>query len=167
MIKRSWLVALLLLPAPTRSPAQAPAAAPSLPRQDAARIAEAFRLTNEVGDRIWPGLRKTPMPVLLVGDSTEFLVGQANPGGDFSPTGDSLDGRPIWSRPRRLSPTLLATFPVEGTPTVVIGSAERTGKSSTEWVLTLLHEHFHQWQYSQPEYYSGVAGLDLSQGDKN
>jgi hypothetical protein len=31
--------------------------------------------------------------------------------------------------------------------------------------LTLLHEHFHQWQYSQPNYYAGVAGLNLAHGD--
>jgi hypothetical protein len=50
-------------------------------------------------------------------------------------------------------------------PTIVIGSAERTGKSSTAWVLTALHEHFHQWQYSQPGYYAGVSRLDLARGD--
>ena len=54
---------------------------------------------------------------------------------------------------------------MSGKPTIVIGSAERTGKSSTAWVLTLLHEHFHQWQYSRPDYYAGVARLDLAHGD--
>jgi hypothetical protein len=60
---------------------------------------------------------------------------------------------------------MLATFPIEGMPTIVIGSAERTGKASTDWVLTLLHEHFHQWQYSRPDYYPGTARLGLSRGD--
>jgi len=50
-------------------------------------------------------------------------------------------------------------------PTIVVGPAERTGKSSTAWALTLMHEHFHQWQYSQPDYYSGVARLGLARGD--
>ncbi|HEY9013605.1 MAG TPA: hypothetical protein VIM84_00905, partial [Gemmatimonadales bacterium] len=69
-------------------------------------------------------------------------------------------------RPRQFPPTLLATFPaVGGFPTIVIGTAERTGKTSTAWVLTLLHEHFHQWQYSRPDYYAGVARLDLARGD--
>jgi hypothetical protein len=31
--------------------------------------------------------------------------------------------------------------------------------------LTVLHEHFHQWQYSQPGYYAGVSRLDLAHGD--
>jgi hypothetical protein len=109
-------------------------------------------VARELGDRIWPGLAVTPMPVLLVTDSTEFLV-------------DSSLDRPVWTRPRSLPPTLVATFPVDGAPTIVIGTAERTGKTSTEWVLTLLHEHFHQWQYSRPDYYAGVAALELARGD--
>jgi hypothetical protein len=32
-------------------------------------------------------------------------------------------------------------------------------------VLTLLHEHFHQWQYSQPGYNDGVSRLGLARGD--
>jgi hypothetical protein len=32
-------------------------------------------------------------------------------------------------------------------------------------VLTLMHEHFHQWQSSRPDYYPGVARLDLARGD--
>jgi hypothetical protein len=107
------------------------------------------------------------MPVLLVGDSAEFLVGHPRPTGEFVPLGyDSLLGRDVWTRPRQFSPTLLATFPaVGGVPTIVIGSPASTGKSSTDWVLTILHEHFHQWQYSQPDYYSRAARLDLSRGD--
>jgi hypothetical protein len=50
-------------------------------------------------------------------------------------------------------------------PTIVVGTAEHTGKASTEWVLTLLHEHFHQWQYSIPNYYVRVGDLGLARGD--
>jgi len=50
-------------------------------------------------------------------------------------------------------------------PTIVIGTAERTARSSSAWVLTLLHEHFHQWQYSHPDYYPGTVRLGLSRGD--
>jgi hypothetical protein len=104
---------------------------------------------------------------LLVGDSAEFLIGERRPPAEFIPLGyDSLLKRAVWTRPRQFPPNLLATFPaVGGRPTIVIGSAERTGKSSAEWVLTVLHEHFHQWQYSRPGYYQGVAGLGLANGD--
>jgi hypothetical protein len=138
--------------------------APFLPA-DRVRIAEAGRLVHDLGDRLWPGQARTPMPVLLIRDSAEFLVGRNAGGEDFTATGDSLLGHRVWTRPRHFPATLVATFPVDGMPTIVVGTPERTGLSSTRWVLTLLHEHFHQWQYSQPWYYPGVARLGLSGGD--
>ncbi len=138
-----------------------------VPSRDRVRIAEAMRLADKLGDEIWPGWSDTPMRVLLVSDSVEFLIGHSEPSADFAKLGyDSLVKREVWTRPRQFPPTLLATFPaVSGKPTIVIGSAERTGKSSTAWVLTLMHEHFHQWQSSRPDYYPGVARLDLARGD--
>jgi hypothetical protein len=135
--------------------------------QDRVRLAEARRLADHLCDRLWPGWGHTAFQVLLVGDSAEFLVGHGGPAAGFVRLEyDTVLGGEVWSRPRLLSPTLLATYPaVGGVPTVVIGSAERTGKASTDWVLTLLHEHFHQWQYSQPDYYAGVSRLDLAHGD--
>jgi hypothetical protein len=158
-------LALLLLgtaTGPTPGCAQA-----EVPPRDRVRLAEAMRLADKLGDDIWPGWRRTPFPVLLVTDSVEFLIGHSTPSADFARQGyDSLLAREVWTRPRQFPPTLLATFPaVGGKPTIVIGSAERTGKSSTAWVLTLLHEHFHQWQSTRPGYYAGVAGLDLAHGD--
>jgi hypothetical protein len=107
------------------------------------------------------------MAVLLVADSFEYLIGHPRPTTDFAPLGrDSVLGREVLARPRRLPPGMLATFPaVGGTATIVVGSAERTGKSSAEWVLTLLHEHFHQWQSSLPDYYARADGLGLARGD--
>lgn len=62
-----------------------------------------------------------------------------------------------------------ATFPaVNGVNTIVIGPAELTAdKTSTRWVLTVLHEHFHQYVYSQPGYYDAVAKLGLAHGDQS
>ena len=139
----------------------------ALRQADRVRLAEARRLANGVCDRLWPGWGHTAFQVLLVGDSAEFLVGSDRADGEFVSLGrDPEQGGQVWTRPRRFPPTLLATFPaVGGMPTTVIGSAERTAKSSTAWVLTLLHEHFHQWQFSQPGYYAGVSGLGLAHGD--
>ena len=107
------------------------------------------------------------MAVLLVTDSTEYLVGHPRPTSEFAPlVRDSVLGREVLARPRRFPPTLLATFPaVGGTATIVVGTAERTGKPSAEWVLTLLHEHFHQWQSSLPDYYGRASALGLARGD--
>jgi len=138
-----------------------------LRQPDQVRLAEAIRLSDQLCDQLWPGWGRTALQVLLVTDSAEFLVGSPHPTPDFAPLGsDSALQREVWTRPRQFSPTLLATFPaVGGVPTIVIGSAGRTGKSSTAWVLTVLHEHFHQWQYSQPDYYTGVSRLNLARGD--
>jgi hypothetical protein len=134
------------------------------------RIAEAFHLAAAVQDSIWAGWGEVPFVVLLVTPADEFLVGHPYPLDDFTPLGhDSLLGTHVHHRPSSGSyPTsFLATFPaVRGVNTVVIGQPEHTGKSSTYWVITALHEHFHQLQYTRAGYYDRVAGLDLAGGDE-
>jgi len=136
---------------------------------DRARLAEANSLVASLAEQIWPGWQGTPFALLLVTDSIEYLLGHPRPTSEFSgPLFDSILGMDVRSRPRVFAPTLLATFPaVGGVPTIVVGAAERTGKSSTDWVLTLLHEHFHQWQYSLPDYYRRTEELDLAAGDSS
>ncbi|HEY0726226.1 MAG TPA: hypothetical protein VGD41_20060, partial [Pyrinomonadaceae bacterium] len=59
-------------------------------------------------------------------------------------------------------------FPaVGGVSTIVIGQAENTdSKTSTPWVITLMHEHFHQLQDSQPNFFQDTQALNLSRGDQ-
>ena len=141
--------------------------APALPPDDRTRIAEAFRLAEAVGDAIWPGWSTIPFALLLVTPDHEYLVQHSRPSADFTRIGfDSLLKSDVQVRPRSFPPTLLATFPFEGIPTVVIGQATATGKPSTAWVLTAIHEHFHQLQMSQPGYYRGVDALGLARGDQ-
>lgn len=141
---------------------------PSMPEVDRIRLAEAFRLGESVGNRIWEGWDKAPFAVLLITPENEFLVRHPGPPRDFAPAGhDPLLRSEIYFRKRTLNPALLATFPVEGVPTVVVGQAENTSaKSSTPWVVTVLHEHFHQLQSTRPNYYANVEALDLSRGDQ-
>ena len=138
-----------------------------IPDTDRVRLAEARRLITAVQDSVWPGWSTAPSALLLVTPEREFLLWHERPSADFERIGrDSLLGSDVYARPRRFSPTLLATFPaVGGVPTIVIGTAERTGRRSTPWVLTIAHEHFHQWQNSHAEYYARVAALDLAGGD--
>jgi hypothetical protein len=158
----AFLIAALTGPAAGQSQTSA-----GLHDQDRERLAEAFRLADAVRAAVWPGWEHTPMPVLFVADSAEFLIGHPAPTPEFSPLGnDALLGREVHTRPRQFPPTLLATFPaVAGRSTIVVGSAARTGKSPAEWVVTLLHEHFHQWQSALPDYYARAAGLGLARGD--
>lgn len=139
----------------------------SLTRADRVRLAEANRLRRAVANQVWAGWA-VPFAVLLVTDSSEFLIWHPRPSAEFVSVGrDSLLETEVFVRSRQFAPNLLATFPaVGGVPTIVVGRPEATGRSSTGWVVTLLHEHFHQMQYSRPGYYEGVNGLGLSRGDQ-
>lgn len=158
-------LAVLLVAATGAQQAPAPR---RLPEDSRIRLAETRRLARAIEDRVWKGWAAAPFAVLLVTDSVEFLVWHPRPSADFQSLGyDSLLGSEVLARPRQYPPTYLATFPaVGGVPTIVAGQPATTGKSSSEWVLTLMHEHFHQLQNSQPRYYAAVDSLQLSHGDQ-
>ncbi|HEX7981665.1 MAG TPA: hypothetical protein VF461_23855 [Gemmatimonadaceae bacterium] len=161
-------VVLLSSGVPHAAIAQAPAPEAALAPDDRIRIAEAFRLAAAVGDEIWPAWTSAPFAILLVTPEREFLLRHPQPSPDFTRLGyDSLLQTDVLVRPRKFPPNLLATFPaVANVPTIVVGLPSATGKSSTEWVVTLLHEHFHQLQTSRPNYFARVDSLGLARGDK-
>lgn len=140
---------------------------PEMRDADRIRLAEARRLLAAASDSVWLGWSGAPSALLLVTPEREFLLWHPRPSSDFQRAGyDSLLASDVYTRPRQFAPNLLATFPaVGGVPTIVIGTPEQTRKRSTAWVLTVAHEHFHQWQTSQPDYYARVAALDLARGD--
>lgn len=145
------------------------ASAQAIPDGDRIRLAEAFRMSDQLGDRIWPGWSQAPFAVLLVTPEFEYLVRHDKPSADFERIGyDELLKSAVFRRPRQFPPNLQATFPaVNDVPTVVIGQPANTqSKDSTAWVAVVMHEHFHQLQTSQPGYFAGVAALDLAKGDR-
>ena len=165
MLTFRLLTALLLFPWHLFAQVQTPA----IPARDRIRLAEAFRVMDLFGPRLWEQWNDAPSAVLLVTPETEFLLHHDNPSSDFHSIGyDSLLESEVYVRPRVYSTNLLATFPaVNGVATIVIGQAENTeAKKSTRWVLTMLHEHFHQLQSSRPGYFENVKALNLSEGDK-
>ena len=142
---------------------------PALSAIDRTRLAETFGLAERVEDRIWPNWSKAPFAVLLVTPEYEFLIRHPKPSSDFTSLGyDSVLKSNVYYRRRTYPPHFLATFPaVGGISTIVVGQAENTtAKTSTPWVVTLLHEHFHQLQDSQPNFYADVNALNLSHGDQ-
>jgi hypothetical protein len=142
---------------------------PALREIDRTRLAEAFRLSDQFGDELWPGWSKAPLAVLLVTPDKEFLIRHPQPSNDFISIGyDSKLKSEVFYRDRKFSTNLLATFPaVGGISTIVIGQAENTAsKTSTPWVVTLMHEHFHQLQDAQPNFFKDTEALNLSHGDQ-
>jgi hypothetical protein len=145
---------------------------PSIPSVDRARLAETFRLGERLGDDVWPGWTTAPFAVLLVTPDYEFLLRHPHPSQDFVPLGyDRLLKSDIYFRKRTQSTHLLATFPaISGSmiSTIVVGQAENTSaKTSAPWVIILLHEHFHQLQDSQPNFYRDVNAMNLYHGDQS
>ena len=150
----------------------APAQTPKLNATDRTRLIEAFRLGDQLGDRIWPRWKQAPFAVLLVTPEYEFLIRHPLPSPDFEKIGfDKELDSDVFFRKRTMSPSFLATFPaIRGSmvSTIVVGQAENTWvKTSTPWVVTLLHEHFHQLQDSQPNFYTDVNALNLARGDQS
>ena len=142
---------------------------PKLSETDRTRLAEAFRLGEKLSDKIWQNWKQTPFSVLLVTPENEFLVRHSRPSKDFSLiNSDSLLKSNVFWRKTTFNPSFLATFPaVGGISTIVVGQAENTTrKTSTPWVITLLHEHFHQLQDSQTGIYQEINQLNLSGGDQ-
>ncbi len=126
------------------------------------RIAEFYRLAGEIQDRVWPGWSKIPAPLLLVTAETEYLTHFPTPPKDFAKVGDD-----VYARPRQFPTNLQATFPAFGfPPTIVIGEPKSTSsQTSTPWLIVVMHEHFHQLQWAQPEYPKAINDLGLSKGD--
>jgi hypothetical protein len=144
---------------------------PALSAIDRTRLAEAFRLGDQIGDRVWPGWSWAPFTVLLVTPENEFLLRHPAPSLDFTRLGyDALLKSDVYCRKRTFPTHYLATFPairVSTISVIVVGQAENTSvKTFTPWVITLLHEHFHQMQDSQPNFYADVNALNLSKGDQ-
>ena len=140
------------------------ALAQQLPQADGVRIREFYRLSGDIQDKIWPHWSQTPAPLLLVTGDGEFLTHHSAPPRGFTKVGDD-----VYARPRQFPANLLATFPAFGPPSViVIGEpANTTSKTSTPWLVTVMHEHFHQLQNSQPGYFEDVNNLGLSRGDNS
>ena len=148
----------------------AQSAPPPLPAVDRVRIIEAHHVAAAVADSVWPTWSGAPFAMVLITPTTEFLVGAPAQGSGWSAVPfDTLYGALIHSRARQFPPAMQATFPfVNGINTIVIGEPPLTSdKNSPRWLLTVMHEHFHQWVYSQPWYYAKVATLGLDHGDKS
>lgn len=143
--------------------------APVIQEVDRTRIAEAYRIGEKLQDRLWAGWSTAPFGMLFITDDHEFLIRHPKPNAEFTSIGyDKLLKSEVFVRPRKFQKNFLATFPAFGpTPVIVIGKAENTtDKTSTRWVFVVLHEHFHQLQYSRLGYFADVNALDPHGGDQ-
>jgi hypothetical protein len=131
------------------------------------RLEAAYALAAQIQDTVWPGLSRAPFGTLYVDSVREYAIGVGDLPDSFVPlSGVRIAGRDVATRAREFPPNLLATFPAfSRIPIIVIGSPEATHMTSTAWILTFLHEHFHQLQMADTGYVPAIRGLDLARGD--
>ncbi len=144
-------------------------AQPKLSYEDQIRLREVFRLAEQTQDAVWSSWSKAPFAVMLVRPDFEFLVRHPKATQNFDTLGYEKDfGSLLLYRKRLFAQNLLATFPaINGYLTIVVGQPQNTElPNSTSWILTVLHEHFHQLQMSQPNYFADTEALGLSRGDQ-
>ncbi|MGH1364557.1 MAG: hypothetical protein ACRBF0_13435 [Calditrichia bacterium] len=141
---------------------------PRIRHADKVRIQEAIQIAEIYADSVWQGFSETPFTIILITDNHEFLINHPFPSDDFKSLGqDDVLNTEVHVRPQQFNKRFLATFPaVNGVNCVVIGTPENTGLHSTQWIITLLHEHFHQYQYNSPNYHQDALSLELSGGDE-
>jgi hypothetical protein len=140
-----------------------PLVAQQLPADDTKRITEFYEFAAAIQNMIWPNWSKIPAPMLLVTERGEFLTHNAGVPEGFKKIDEAISGRE-----RQFPINMMATFPAFGLPSViVIGEPANTdAKTSTPWILFAMHEHFHQLQYAQPDYYRRLRALGLFRGDE-
>ncbi|MBV9271885.1 MAG: hypothetical protein JO165_12380 [Candidatus Eremiobacteraeota bacterium] len=119
---------------------------------DDANIKLSMAIVQRIGDRLWPQWSKAPFAIDLITPDGPVLVNVDKP---FTPPS--------------FPPNFEATFPLSnGVPTIVIGVPQYSKSTPVRWSVTLIHEHFHQWQDSWPQYVAATEKLGLAKpGDKN
>ena len=133
-------------------------------------LAQVRSFASGEGESVWPGYGSAPFGFLLVTAKNETLMCRDQVPPQFVAAGtDPATGctRHI-RKPRGLPAGLLAAMPIFGPPGVIVmGTPEATGRAEPSWLRTILHEHFHQWQYDLPDYFSRIHALDLHDGDQS
>lgn len=125
------------------------------------RLKEFVSLSKKQGGDFWAGWNNYEQGILFVESKYEFLFGHNKVPSGFK-KGCYIEGiGRLWFRDQFFDKRMEASFPVFSQyPSIVIGSVENTSsKSSTEWLSIMIHERFHQIQYSQLDYYDRVKEI--------
>jgi len=125
-------------------------------------------ILKNFGDSIWNNISATPLRILLITDSLEFLFNHDTPDKSFKfYQHDSHLNTDIYVRPKRFPKFLRAAFPaVGGVDCIVVGIPKNTGyikntpMSDEDWIMMVLHEHFHVYQGANSQYKKNKAILE-------
>ena len=133
------------------------AASPQLPTELGRRmIADAQAIVRNEGDPLWAGLSQAPLPTLLIGPERETLF-CGLPTSGFSAIGfDPMTRCTMQVRARQLPVDLAAATDLGNVSVIHMGLPDALEATQADWIVTFLHEAFHQYQSTLPGYYSAV-----------
>jgi len=132
-------------------------ATPQLPSEPERRmIADAQAIVRNEGDLLWSGLSQAPLPTLLIGPERETLFCGV-PALGFSAIGfDPITKCTMQVRARQLPADLAAATDLGSVSVIHMGLPDALEATEADWVVTFLHEAFHQYQSTLPGYFSAV-----------
>ncbi len=132
-------------------------ATPHLPSEPEIRmIADAQAIVRSDGDLVWAGLSQAPLPTLLIGPEHETLF-CGLPTAGFSALGfDPITRCSMQVRARELPVDLAATTDLGNVSVIQMGLPDALEATQADWIVTFLHEAFHQYQSTLPDYFSAV-----------
>jgi hypothetical protein len=137
-----------------------------LDTKEAVLVAEAQHLCKQCGDMVWPGLSSERAPILLVSGEYEYAIGFPEHFADFIDIGDdTIANARVQLGNRTHEKNLCAAFDVSGVHAVVVGSPEETGFDGAQWILKVVHEMFHVFQYNHGAHRIRETGLGKESSD--
>jgi hypothetical protein len=99
--------------------------------------------------------------MLYIKSDTEYAIGFPKALDGFHPVTTEAEGfGSVQARARTFAGDLSASFPIAGTPAVVMGCPELLKKSPEDWVITASHEMFHVFQAANGSY-AKIATLEI------
>lgn len=129
-------------------------------------IRDTREIVSHSGDGIWPDYSRISIPVQLIEPTREVLFcGRPAKGFRRLPI-DKMTGCNMQVRNRQLPVDLAAATDLDGQPVIQIGLPDALESSRSEWIVTLLHETFHQYQASLPGYLNAVSAAGRSLGQQ-
>ncbi len=138
------------------------------PREVREMIRDAKTIVTRDGDAIWPGFGAIPFHMILVTAKTDYLFCKAQTAGFGAVGTDPITGCSVQARKRELAVDSSASFDIADEPSmIVMGMPKATGLDRTDWVLTVAHEAFHQYQARLPDRFAKIDALDLAGDSRN
>lgn len=120
-------------------------------------IAEAQEIVRSKGDMVWAGLSQAPLPVVLIGPEQEALFCGLPTDGFIAAGFDPLTRCSMQTRPRELPVDLAASTFLGDSRVIQMGLPAALDATKADWIVTFLHEVFHQYQEKIAAYEAAVG----------